>query len=566
MTNYTQLVAPRKGTQDGAGWCLRYAQSFFGAPVKHPSAWAAWNATVHKHGPNVPVPGGVAVLLWFSHYGTYGSPPTYGNWGHVAIHVSGDAIYTSPGSGWGFERWGTIAQIEQRFNCKYVGWSEDINGLRVVAPEALQPTQRQVGSNPVKRRADASTSSAEKQPPLSPGAVGTFNGWKYGEQVNDGIRNTNIWFRGHSGDWFWSGGFTSQDVTGLTDLNPKPPAVQPNQRQVDSSKGVNIRAAANTSAAVVGSLEPNAIVTPEGWLKGTKVDGIDYWYKLDKGYAWAGGFTVEDSSGLKDLTPVVVPDPEPQPEPAPEPEPAPDPKPLPPTNRVSVALTTPNWEKVAPDGSVEFPRHPLTGKDIVLPAYLDEINEEVSATGYNIGREGVVNHIVLHHTNSPYYSGVLNTLNGKGGAPTTNYVVKDTTIGKMVPEQDTPWTNTRWMSNSRSVTVEICNDKTPLDKPSQASHETAAWIAARSAVRHGIELPLEHGINVFGHKEVSKTATACPGELDIKWIVDRANEILAEGVIDDVEPDTAELLATAQRSEAAVKRIEDMLNRIFRDN
>lgn len=124
------LVAPRKGTQDGAGWCLRYAQSFFGAPVRYNSAWDAWNATQYKHGTGEGLPE-VPVLLWFSHYGTYGSPPTYGNWGHVAIHVPGDAIYTSPGTGYGFERWANIGQIESRFASKYVGWSEDINGLRV---------------------------------------------------------------------------------------------------------------------------------------------------------------------------------------------------------------------------------------------------------------------------------------------------------------------------------------------------------------------------------------------------------------------------------------------------
>lgn len=128
------LVAPRKTVKDGAGRCLPYAQSFFGAPVRYDSAWDAWNATQYKHGAGEALPG-VPVLLWFSHYGTYYSYSQgrsfYGNWGHVAIHVPGDAIYTSPGAGYGFERWANIAQIEARFNSKFVGWSEDINGLRV---------------------------------------------------------------------------------------------------------------------------------------------------------------------------------------------------------------------------------------------------------------------------------------------------------------------------------------------------------------------------------------------------------------------------------------------------
>lgn len=124
------LVPPRKGTQDGAGWCLRYAQSFFGAPVRYNSAWEAWQHTRYRHGPGDPLPP-VPVLLWFEHWGSYGSPPSYGNWGHVAIHCPGDAIYSSPGVGYGYERFANIQQVEARFNAKYVGWSEDINGLRV---------------------------------------------------------------------------------------------------------------------------------------------------------------------------------------------------------------------------------------------------------------------------------------------------------------------------------------------------------------------------------------------------------------------------------------------------
>lgn len=138
--SWQALVPPRPWVTDGAGFCLRYAQSFFGAPARHRSAWHAWAAAPYRHGIGDPLPG-VPVLLWFAHWGEYfdglgqygddPSRPYYGNWGHVAIHVPGDAIYTSPGYGWGFERWATIGQIEARFGCRYVGWSEGINGLLV---------------------------------------------------------------------------------------------------------------------------------------------------------------------------------------------------------------------------------------------------------------------------------------------------------------------------------------------------------------------------------------------------------------------------------------------------
>lgn len=144
MTNYISLVPPRLGTIDYPGMCLRFAQSFFGAPARHRSAWHAWQAQKHRHGPEVPWPN-VPVLLWFEHWGNYddglgpydGRPPgSRGNWGHVAIYVPGDAIYTSPLSGWqaGQERYANIAQMAAQMNLVYVGFSEDINGLRVAKP------------------------------------------------------------------------------------------------------------------------------------------------------------------------------------------------------------------------------------------------------------------------------------------------------------------------------------------------------------------------------------------------------------------------------------------------
>lgn len=356
---------------------------------------------------------------------------------------------------------------------------------------AIAAYQRMTGKNPVIRRAGPSRGSAIVQPQLAPNTVADFDGWIRGEQVNDGIANTNIWYRGkHSGNWFWAGGFTSQSTEGLADLNPATPAPEP------------------------------------------------------------------------------APTPKPEPEPAPEPEPKPTPDPAPEPNvRKPVSATTPDWDKAAPPGSVVFTRRPLTGKDLKLPDTITERVGSVDANGYNVGREGTVNHIVLHHGDTPSLEGILNTLNGVVGSPTTQYAVKDNVAVAMVDEQDTAWTNTRWMSNSRSVTMEICNDVVKGDKPSEASHETAAWLTARAAVRHGIELPLVHGINVFGHKEVSKLPTACPGLLDIEKIVARANEILAtnSGEVVEPTPDNSGIVERLARIEYLVKQTDALLNRVFKN-
>lgn len=142
--SWRALVPPRLGTTDRPGMCLQFAQSFFGAPVRHRSAWHAWLAQKLRHGPEVPLPD-VPVLLWFEHWGAYddGNGPydghpvgESGNWGDVRIHVPGDAIYGAPITGHreGQSRVAYISDIERGIGATYVGWSEDINGLRVAEP------------------------------------------------------------------------------------------------------------------------------------------------------------------------------------------------------------------------------------------------------------------------------------------------------------------------------------------------------------------------------------------------------------------------------------------------
>lgn len=142
------LVAPRKDTRDYPGMCLRFSQTFFGAPVNYPDAWTAWQNQKFRHDASEPLPD-VPVLLWFEHWGTYGDPPTYKNWGHVAPYVPGDAIYSSPATwnaGWSQSRFATISDLERALNCRYVGWSEDLNGLRIAentgTPSAGKPNNR----------------------------------------------------------------------------------------------------------------------------------------------------------------------------------------------------------------------------------------------------------------------------------------------------------------------------------------------------------------------------------------------------------------------------------------
>lgn len=137
------LVAPNLGTVDGPGWCLRFSQSVFGAPARYESAWQAWENQKIRHAPSEKLPN-VPVLLWFSHYGTYGTPARYGNWGHVAVWIPGRGILSSPvTNGWDgrgnpirTQQWfPDIPSLERAMPCTYAGWTEDINDLRVARNE-----------------------------------------------------------------------------------------------------------------------------------------------------------------------------------------------------------------------------------------------------------------------------------------------------------------------------------------------------------------------------------------------------------------------------------------------
>lgn len=116
--------------QDWLGWCLAYVQTAFGAGWAGACAWDSWTQkTQFKHADRN-IPGGLYVPIWFSHTGTYGGVTK--NWGHVAIYRDG-SVWSSPITHKPYaDLWGSIEQVEQKYNCKYVGWSEDVAGTKVI--------------------------------------------------------------------------------------------------------------------------------------------------------------------------------------------------------------------------------------------------------------------------------------------------------------------------------------------------------------------------------------------------------------------------------------------------
>lgn len=135
---WTQLIQPNLGVKGTLGNCLMYSREVFGIAKKYDSAWEGWSNSALKHGdqsfPSVAVP------VWFEHWGTYGSPPKYGNWGHVAVRMPNGQIYSSPyNSRTSHAVLSSIQEVEKLYKCKYVGWSEDVNGVRVAKPGGDPP-------------------------------------------------------------------------------------------------------------------------------------------------------------------------------------------------------------------------------------------------------------------------------------------------------------------------------------------------------------------------------------------------------------------------------------------
>lgn len=136
---YIQVTAPNTTVQDGAGWCLRHTQSVFSSPVAFPSARAAWDGQKGRHSDRPPL--GVSVPIFFDHYGSYGQPAHWDNWGHVATRLADGRVLTSPFySNYGSEIYESIDHMAQSMpgGAKYLGWSEYMNGKQIVRYETTQ--------------------------------------------------------------------------------------------------------------------------------------------------------------------------------------------------------------------------------------------------------------------------------------------------------------------------------------------------------------------------------------------------------------------------------------------
>jgi len=184
--------------------------------------------------------------------------------------------------------------------------THDLADLNPAVPAAGY--QRTVGPNSANGRGDPSTAGPVTQT-LAANTVADMDGWITGEDVD----GNTVWFRGkHSGDFFWSGGFTDQGTHDLTDLNQTdPPPVTGTPFRIVGTNPANIRDLPYTSSPAVGSAVGGATIDLNGFTHGDEVEGNDVWFRriADEDWMWSGGFTDTSTTGITEVPTPNPPDP-----------------------------------------------------------------------------------------------------------------------------------------------------------------------------------------------------------------------------------------------------------------
>lgn len=155
------------------------------------------------------------------------------------------------------------------------------------------------------------------------------------------------------------------------------------------------------------------------------------------------------------------------------------------------------------------------------------------SNNFEKGRRGTkIDRFVVHHQ-AGYTDYTLQMMTSGSRQVSATYVIDGTGAGQaigVVHEEDTPYTNGSGPWNRRSITFEIENQKIGSNiygRPTDAAHRLTWQIIADAATRYGIEITRN---TVVAHRELYTKfgvgyATACPGDLDVDWIVTQARAL-----------------------------------------
>lgn len=529
------------------GMCLHYVWQAYKAHGARadgtwPTAYSAWIDTPGKHEGDRNPPAGVPV--WFG-------PKASSSAGDVVISLGNGRVAATDYPNYGVVGSCTIDERQRQIGRPYLGWTETILGAAIDFAGGGEPAnvgggQRTAGSNGCRRRVGAPSTSAPEGEFLKAGTVGNFTGWIHGENVS----GNDVWYRGISGDWFWSGGFVEgANGTGLADLNPATPPATTSSQRVTGPNGCRRRIGTPRTSAPEGeALAPATVGNFRGWVNGEVVEGIGVWFVGISGdYFWAGGFTSQSTDGLTDLNtatpPVVVPP-------------------------VVTPPVTPDQDN--PRGLPVLPRvYPLARFALDAPMGKGASRLTKGIPPLPVPAVGIDRFIIHHTATTVDQLDWFSYENARSVCPTWYLRTSGDMIELIRPGLKPAATGADW--NYRSVAVETQNNTAGpewrvTDAQLESLAEAIAWLASYDGktldgtpVRFKIDR--EH---VIGHREA--VATECPGPYlwgKLDAIVSRAREIYAEKYTPELPPEPSVELPEPWRSrlEAIVADLNGLLGR-----
>lgn len=134
---YTQVKRPNTTVPAPPGWCLKYVQDAFGTRWAGPTASAAWTLAKHRHA-NSKFPASVFVPVFFHMQNV----PE----GHVAIRTPSGHYWSASDHDNAPDYHPTLKHLLDFYGGRLTlrGWSEDLNGDRVVKPKVITAIKKVV--------------------------------------------------------------------------------------------------------------------------------------------------------------------------------------------------------------------------------------------------------------------------------------------------------------------------------------------------------------------------------------------------------------------------------------
>ena len=139
---------------------------------------------------------------------------------------------------------------------------------------------------------------------------------------------------------------------------------------------------------------------------------------------------------------------------------------------------------------------------------------------YTEGNYGI--EALFPHWTCGGFDGSVSTLQNPDRQASAHYVIEGSRVAQLVSEDDSAWHCGNYYYNMRAISYELVG--WPGNPPSYDTLDTCARMMADASRRYFGGARLVLGENVMLHQWVY--ATSCPGETDVEWLVNRANEYL----------------------------------------